>query len=309
MPDHHDRNFSRLGLLLLGLVTLGWGLNWPIMKIVLRDVPPLTFRAACLLGGGAGVLLLARLGGQPLAVERRHWHQLLLISATGVIGWNVFVIYGVALVPAGRAALIAYTMPIWAMSLSVWLLNEPLTARRAAALVLGMGGVATMMGVEITELSGSLLGAALLLGAAFSWGSGMVLLKRFAVPIPTVSLTGWTMLIGAVPMALAALTLEQDQWRPVALYPALGVFYNIFVAFMLCYWAWNRIVLMVPVAVSSLASLATPVVGVLAGMLLLSERLTWREVLAAAFILLAIALAVRSPAQPAARLDAATFER
>jgi len=40
---------SRFGLLLLALLALGWGLNWPIMKIVLRDVPPLTFRGGCLL--------------------------------------------------------------------------------------------------------------------------------------------------------------------------------------------------------------------------------------------------------------------
>lgn len=58
---------------------------------------------------------------------------------------------------------------------------------------------------------------------------------------------------------------------------------------MFCYWAWNRIVLMVPVAVSSLSSLATPLIGVGSGMLLLGEPLGAQEILAATLILGAVA--------------------
>ena len=311
MPDD-QRSFSRFGLVLLAALALGWGFNWPIMKMVLWDVPPLTFRGVSLVAGGVGVMLLARLGGHTLAVDRRHWQPLVLLSAFNVIGWNLLVIYGVALVPAGRSALIAYTMPIWSMLLSVWLLSERLTARRVAALALGMGGVATLLGAEIGALGGSPLGVALLLGAALSWGLGVVLLKRFAVPIPTVSLTGWLMFIGGLPFLIAALALEHDQWRPVGPVPAFGVLYNISVAFMFCYWAWNRIVLMVPVAVASLSSLITPMVGVAAGMLLLGETLGWREGLAGLLILAAIALVIRAPAagaSPAVRAEGATFER
>jgi drug/metabolite transporter (DMT)-like permease len=312
MSDEPRSTFSRLGLVLLGALALGWGINWPIMKITLWDVPPLTFRGVALAAGGAGVLLLARLGGHRLTVERRHWGQVFRLSVFNVIGWNLLVIYGVALVPAGRSALIAYTMPVWSMLLSVWLLNERLTARRIAALALGMGGVVTLLGAEVAALGGSPLGVALLLGAAFSWALGIVLLKRYAVPIPTVSLTGWLMFIGSLPFLVAAVALEHGQWRPIGPWPAFGVLYNIFVGFMFCYWAWNRIVLMVPVAVASLSSLITPLIGVAAGVVLLEEALTWREGLAGLLILGAIALVIRAPAAkpaPRARAGAATFER
>ena len=96
-----------------------------------------------------------------------------------------------------------------------------------------------------------------------SWGLGVVLLKRYALKMPTTMLTGWTMLIGALPICVAALLLESGQWRAVGFWPAFGLAYNVVVAFMFCYWAWNRIVLMVPVAVSSLSSLVTPVIGVI----------------------------------------------
>lgn len=291
-----DSKFSRLGLVLLGLLALGWGFNWPIMKVVLWDVPPLTFRGLGLSLGGLGILLLARVGGHSLAAPSGYWPRLLLLSICNIVGWNVLVIYGVAQLPSGRAALLGYTMPLWSMSLSVWLLNEQLTPRRVTALVLGMAGVATLMGPALMKLGGALNGVVLVLCAAFSWGLGIVLLKRFAVPMSTVSLTGWMMLAGGLPIALVAIVLEHDQWHAVRLYPALGVLYNIGVAFMFCYWAWNRIVLMVPVAVSSLSSLITPVIGVLSGMWLLHEQPSWYELAAAVLILSAIALAIRAPA-------------
>lgn len=285
--------FSGFGLVLLGLLALGWGFNWPIMKFVLREVPPLTFRSICLLAGGVGMLLIARVAGQSIAVPRRYWSRLLMLTGCNTFGWNVLVIYGIALLPSGRAALLGYTMPLWSMLLAVWLLHERLTANRILALFLGLAGVAVLMSDEIAQLSGALAGVALMLAAAFLWGLGVVLLKRFALPIPTLVLTGWTILIAGAPITLAALILEHGQWRPVSFYSALGVLYNILVAFMFCYWAWNRIVLMVPVAVSSLSSLITPVVGVLSGVWLLHEPLTWRELAAGAFILGAIALVLR----------------
>lgn len=292
--------FSRFGLILLALMALGWGFNWPIMKIVLADVPPLTFRGVCLIAGAIGILVIARAAGQSIAVPRAWWRQLLVLSVFNIIGWNVFVIYGIALLPAGRAALLGYTMPLWSVPLSVWLLDEELTPRRIFALVLGTAGVVALMGGDLARFGTALTGVVLLLAAAFCWGLGIVLLKRFAPPIPTVSLTGWLMLVGGLPIAAAAVLFEHNAWRPVSLYPALGILYNVVVAFMFCYWAWNRIVLMVPVAVSSLSSLVTPVIGVLSGVWLLDEQLSWHEFVAAALILGAIMLVLRAPEAPRA---------
>jgi drug/metabolite transporter (DMT)-like permease len=292
MPEPAS-GFSRRGYVLLALLALGWGLNWPIMKIVLRDVPPLTFRGACLLIGGVGVLALARLGGVSLRVARRDWRPLAWLTACNIAGWNVFAIYGIDLLPSGRAALLGYTMPLWSILLSAWLLHERLTPRRLAGLGLGMAGVAVLMSADIRAAGGALVGVACMLAAAASWGLGVVLLKRAALRVPTIVLTGWMMTCGGLPLAAAALALEYAAWRPVGPYPAVGVLYNIVIAFMFCYWAWNRIVLMVPVAVSSLSALITPVIGVLSGMVLLGEQPQWREWLAATLILGAIALVIR----------------
>jgi drug/metabolite transporter (DMT)-like permease len=280
---------SRFGLLLLALLALGWGLNWPIMKIVLRDVPPLSFRGGCLLLGGLGVLLLGRLDGQSWAPPKGSFGKLALLAATNIVGWNVLMIYGVGLMPSGRAALLGYTMPLWSVAFSVWLLGERLSARRLLGLALGLAGVAALMGEYRSLLGAAPVGVLCMLGAAMAWGLGVVLLKRCALKMPTTLLTGWTMLIGAAPICAAALLLESGEWRAVGFWPGFGLAYNVVVAFMFCYWAWNRIVLMVPVAVSSLSSLITPVIGVMGGMLLLGEQPGWNEFLGAGLILGALA--------------------
>ena len=112
-----DSGFSAFGYLLLAVIALGWGFNWPIIKIVLWDVPPLTFRGVCLTLGGIGVLLIARIGGHALTISRTHWTPLLLLSGCNILAWNVLVIYGIAYLPSGRAALLAYTMPLWVFPL------------------------------------------------------------------------------------------------------------------------------------------------------------------------------------------------
>ncbi len=288
MNAEHAR-LPRLGLALLVLLALGWGLSWPIMKIVLRDIPPLTFRGSCLLLGGLGLLLIVRLDGQPWRLPPGVLGRLLLLTATNIVGWNVLMVYGVGLMPSGRAALLGYTMPLWSIAFSVWLLGERLTSRRLLGLALGLAGVAALMGSYRGQLAAAPAGLLLMLGAAMSWGLGVALLKKYPLGMSATLLTAWMLLIGALPVCLAAVALEAGQWRPVGFWPGFGWVYNVLVAFMFCYWAWNRIVLMVPVAVSSLGSLAVPLVGVIGGMLILGERPGWNEYLGAALILAALA--------------------
>ncbi|GAA5159893.1 DMT family transporter [Viridibacterium curvum] len=284
------RRLNGEGLLLLLGLAIGWGLNWPVMKIVVAEVPPLTFRGLCLLIGGLGVLTIARQAGLALTLPRERLGQILWLSFFNIIGWNIFATYGVAHLPSGRAALLGYTMPLWCVPLSIWWLGEAMTKRRALALVLGAGGVVALMREQVLHLSQAPLGVFLMVTAAASWAAGTVLLKRWQIPLNTVALTGWMMLLGGVPMLIAAYFVDG---MPAALPSASalwGLAYNVVVGFMFGYWAWNKLVLLVPVSVSSLSSLITPLVGVLAGAVVLHESPGWPEAIAAALILGAVAV-------------------
>lgn len=290
--ENESVSFSRWQIGLLLAMAVGWGLNWPVMKVVISEVPPLSFRGSCLILGGLGMLLLAYLGKQKLKPPPGSWRVLFWLSFTNIVGWNVLAIYGVALMSSGRAALLGYTMPVWSMLLSALWLGNALTARRMIGLSLGILGVFAMMGAELLALTGTPLGPLLMVGAAWSWAIGIVSLKRFPVDLQPMALTGWLMLLGGIPIFAGALFFELPRWQMPTLWPALGLVYNVFIAFMFCYWAWNRIVLSLPVAVSSLSSLITPLIGVFGGMLLLGEVPGWSELLGAVCILGAVATVV-----------------
>lgn len=287
MSGTHDR-LPRQGLLLLAALSLFWGINWPIIKVVLSEVPPLYFRAFCLLLGGMGILAIARASGSVITVARNQWQRIALFSLCNIIGWNVPAIYGVLLLPSGRAALLGYTMPLWSSLLSAWLLGERITPRRFVALLLGLSGIVALMGGSLEGMLQAPVGVACMICAAWFWALGVVLLKRLPVSLPTTTLTGWMMILGGIPLLAVAIPLETAQLTLPSFWPAFGVIYNVLIAFMFCYWAWNRIVLMVPVAVSSLSSLVTPLIGVAGGALILGEPLGWQEILAALLILAAV---------------------
>jgi drug/metabolite transporter (DMT)-like permease len=284
------QKLSREGLLLLIGLAIGWGLNWPIMKVVVSEVPPLSFRGLCLVVGGLGVLGIARLSGLTLTIPRGRLNQVVWLAVFNIIGWNILATYGVRMLPSGRAALLGYTMPLWCVPLSVWLLGDRLTPRRWLALALGLGGVLALMGEEIFKLMQTPVGAALMLAAAWCWSAGMVLLKRWQIPLNTVALTGWLMLLGGVPMLIAAFFVDGLPQQMPSNNALLGLLYNIVIGFMFGYWAWNRLVLLVSVSVSSLSSLITPLVGVAAGALILHEHPGWAEFWAAVLILGAVAV-------------------
>jgi drug/metabolite transporter (DMT)-like permease len=278
-------------------LTLGWGFNWPMMKLALAEMEPMRFRALCLLFGAVGLFSLACVNGLSVRIPQGQWPRIIAIGLVNVAGWNIFAIYGVGLMASGRAAILGYTMPVWSVMLSTWFLNEPFTKRRALGTALGCAGLLVLLGEEVEAVGRSPLGAMLMVGAAVSWALGTVMMKRWPVTLPASSFTGWQMLIALVPIATVALSHERGPFNPFALSvgPMLGVLYNLLVAFLFCYWAWTRIALVAPVGVSSLSVMMIPVVGVFSGMLVLGETPRWQDYVALVLVVGALATVLLPP--------------
>ena len=289
-PDHLPR---RLWWVLAAL-TFAWGFNWTALKVALSEVPPWTFRTLCL-GLGSAVLFAAlRAGGQPLRVPRGQWGRLAVLAFFSITCWNMLIAFGIALIPSGRASILAYTMPIWAIPLSMWVLGERLTRRKLVGLALGALALVLLLGENLIGLGQAPLGSLLVLGAAFTWAIGTVLQKRFPVSMPLGAYTAWIMLLGGVPIFIGTLFLEDMRvLRDVSLEPALGVAYNVVVAFAFAHWAWIKIATSVPVSVFSISMLVIPVIGVLSGVLVLGERPSWAELAALLCVLGALATVIR----------------
>jgi len=258
-------------------LTIAWGGNWTALKVALAEIPIWTFRSICL-AAGAGVLFgVLRLSGQPLSIARSQWLRLALIAFISVTCWNVLVAIGVRMIPSGRAAILAYTMPALAIPLSVWLLGERMTLRKVTGLALGLGGMALLVWDDLLATGGAPLGSLVMLGAACSWAITTILQKKYPIEAPLPALTAWLMLVGGVPMYICALLFETGTRFEFSAQAWLGLGYNVFIAFAFGYWAWIRLVGSLSVAVFSICMLLTPVVGVFSGMLLLGERPNWAE--------------------------------
>lgn len=290
-----------LGFLLLAGLTLFWGVNWPAMKIAFTELPVWWFRAGCLWFGGLGLIAIARLSGLSLRVPAVERGPLLVCALFNVVGWHLSSGYGVSLMPAGRAAIIAFTMPVWASLLGGVLLDEAITKAKLIGLALGMSGLAVLIGPDLMVLETAPLGALFMLMAAISWATGTVLIKRFHWSIPTTVLVGWQLIAGALPVSLGAVLLEAPpELSGLSNQTLIAVAYIFLFPMVFCQWAFFRTVRLFPAAIAAMGTLAIPVVGVYSSAVILGESVGWREFIA----LLLICGALASVLLPAGRRSA-----
>jgi drug/metabolite transporter (DMT)-like permease len=265
-------NHVAAALIPIGVLTLVWGCNWPVLKMGVSELAPLTFRSLTLPFAALGLLAVAKLSGDSVRIPAPFRHKLVALAMLNIAGWNGLVLFGVQQLPAGRSAILAYTMPVWSMLFSLALLSEPLSRRKLAGLVLGMLGMALLLRDDIRHLEHTPVGALLILGAAASWALGVVLLRKWKPPIPQTVVSGWMMLLGWIPLVILAPFFDHGPLRIPSGAAWFAILYNIFLAGTLAHWAFFTLARTLPVAVSSMSSLPVPIVGVFSGMLLLGER-------------------------------------
>jgi len=259
-------------LIPVAIVTLLWGCNWPVLKMGVAEMPPLTFRTLTLPFAAAGLLAIAKLAGDAIGIPRRLWGKVALLALFNITGWNGLVLFGLQELPAGRSVILAFTMPVWSVLFSLLLLHEPLSGRKIVGMALGVLGMALLLGDDIRHLERKPTAALLILGASMSWALGVVLLRKWKPAVPQTVVSGWMMLLGWVPLALLAPFFDAGPLRVPSAAAWFAVLYNIFLAGTLAHWAFYTLARSLPVAVSSMSSLPVPIVGVFSGMLLLGER-------------------------------------
>ena len=246
-----------------------------------------------------GLLLAARLSGDSIRIPREHWGKVLALALFNIAAWNGLILFGVQQMPAGRSAILAYTMPVWTVLFGMALLHEPLSRRKIVGLVLGMLGMAVLLGEDVRHITRSPMGTLFIVAAAISWAFGTVLLRRWKPPLPQNTLTGWMMLIGWLPIAVCMPLFDEHPISSLAHMSGtawFAVLYNIFLAGTVAHWAWFTMARTLPVAVSSLSSLPVPVVGVLSGILFLGERPGPSEYIALALVLASLSAVLFAPA-------------
>jgi len=114
----------------LGVIIMSWAGNWPLMKLALGQVPPLVFVLFRLIGSLALIAPALLVTRQPLLPVRGERMSLFWVGELQVAGFLICSIIGLAILPAGRAIVLAYTMPLWAIPIGLFLWPEPLDRTR-----------------------------------------------------------------------------------------------------------------------------------------------------------------------------------
>ncbi len=276
---------NRKDFVLLALLILSWGLNWPVMKMSVREFPPLTFRLLSMIGGLAVIALAARLQGASMRIPAGKTLTVVKLAVPNMLVWHVFIILGVKLLSSGRAAILGYTMPVWAVLSGLAFFGERIVGRALLGILLAMAGAGLLLSSEFAAISGQPLGTLFALVAAAAWGLGTVLMKRIRIDMPTISLTFWMLSLTTAVMLVLALLLERSQWRMPNAIEWSGIVYNAAIIFGFAHVVWFRLARLLPPVVSSLSVMFIPVVGTFSGAWMLGETPQWQDYLAMLLIL------------------------
>jgi drug/metabolite transporter (DMT)-like permease len=283
------------GLVFLAITSVGWGLNWPIMKQILTEWPPLSARGLTGIVGGALLALLAVMRGQSLLVPAGQWPRLLLSAFLNVTTWMTLMGLALLWLPASEAAVIAYTMPVWASLLAWLILGERMSLTRMLALLMAFAGIAALMGGNGIDASMEKLpGIVMVLIGAFAFALGTITAKRLPVAMPLIASSALQIGIGSVPVALAGLLFEHPHIEALSTLGWVLLAYATLIQFCIAYVCWFAALELLPASVAAIGTMAVPVIGVLASALALHEPLGPGQIAALVFTVAGVALAARS---------------
>jgi drug/metabolite transporter (DMT)-like permease len=281
----------RAALPLIALLTLVWGTNWTLFPLAVRELSVWTFRFVSLVGSGVLLLAVAKAKGLSIAIPRAYWKTTVAAALTYLVVWNIASTYSAVLIPSGQAAVLGFTMPLWAALLGTVFLRQKLERRSLVALFLGFLAVALLAWRGLHAYAQAPLGFAAGILAAIGWAGGTIILKRNPPPVPALVLTGWQLLVASVPIGIGALYFGGGWFLP-SWQSILVVAYITIMPMSLGNVTWFAIVGLLPAHIAGLGSVMVPVVAMLTGAIVRGEPLGPIELLAMACSAGAVALAL-----------------
>ncbi len=290
--------FSTRQIVLLVLLTLVWGLNWPVMKLGVTHFPPLSFRSLSMWLGLPVLYVAVRAMKVPLHIERSQWRELGSLTFTNMIVWHVLAVLSVQALSSGRAAILGYTMPVFSALWGVALFGQRLSSRQLLGVAAAALGVALLLWHELGRMTGRPWAAAGMLVSAAVWALGTQQLRRTRMTAPTLAIVFWMTVITTMVMTVLATALEHERWHMPSATVWATIAFNAVMIFGFAQPVWLYLARSLAPVASTLSVMMIPVLGTLSGAWWLNEQLHWQDFAAIALMLVAIA-SVLWPARPA----------
>jgi drug/metabolite transporter (DMT)-like permease len=265
-----------------------WSSTWLVIKVGLRDLPPISFVAIRFLIAIA-VLVSVSMGRVRLLPIRRNDYAVLAMTGILMFSVNYTLLFWAELyVSSGLAAVLQATIPIFGMFFAHWMLpDEPLRLQKLAGAVIALGGVTLICG-RLLGFNGPLAfwgGLAVVVGAA-SAAYANVLVKARSIQLAPAMLAAWQMIFGIAPLLVLGFAVDGNpasfHWSAMAIFCLLYLaIVGSALTFLLLYWLLPRLT----VAQLQSISLITPPGAVMLGWLLGGETFPISSLLGTALVL------------------------
>lgn len=282
---------STLSILSIVFIGILWGLNWPAVKLMLAEIPPLTIRAVAFPLAALLLTLVARLIGHGLKPSRNDWLPIIITGLFLVFGFNVLTTFGQLMTETSRAAIIAYTMPALTAVLAVVLLRERLEWRTIVALAVGMAALGVLISEDSAILDSGSAGPIIMLLAALSWALGNVALKARVWSLSPLALTVWFFVVSSIacwPLVLAFEPPWKQTWPSIPI--LLTMTYHVLGPMVVCYALWTLAVGRLSATTAAVSTLTAPIVGVGSAVFILGDQVTWQKILSLLMVVTSILL-------------------
>ena len=274
---------ARVMLVVLGLI---WGVTWPVMKIALNEIPPLTMRGTAAVLGAVTYYILCVVMRRSLRIPSlKVWAHVVVGSLLNIVAFSLFSAFAQLAATTSRVAILAYTMPIWAVLLAWWFLGERPNRVQVLALLLCAIGLAIL--IYPLAAHGIPLGILFALAIGVCWAGGTVYLKWAHIDADQMGVGSWQMTIAAVILVAATLLFDGRHFSGAHLDGYLATAWTGIASNGVAYALWFTIIRRLPAVTASLGVLTSPVVGVIGSFLVLGEVPTVADMIGFALIFVA----------------------
>ncbi len=271
-------------LFLAVVVMLIWGINFVVAKLGLAELPAIFLMA---MRFGAVALFLLPF----VKVPRGRLKRIALLSVSLGTVHYALMFTGMSRLDAGTTAILTQIQVPFSALIAAVIYGERLGWVRAGGMAVAFAGVAVMMGEP--RLTDDLPAVGLVLVATFVWAVANIQIKELG-PVNGFSLNAYLGLFAAPQLLIASFLIESSHREAVAEADWLAVLFAVlYLAVMVqivSYAIWYRLLRLYPVNQVMPITLICPVIGILAGVVLRGEILTWPIVLGSAATLTGVAI-------------------
>ena len=295
--NQNVKHFSILLIAAFAAIYFFWGSTYLAIKYAIETLPPFLMAGARFLTAGSILYVWARLSKDYEKPSFTHWRTSFIVGTLLLLGGNGGVVLAQHYISSSLAALLVATEPFWIVLLSwLWLKGSRPNWKVALGLLIGFVGVYLLIGGQGNSAengTGQILGAFLVIAAAFSWATGSMYGLRATTPKSSLLTSGMQMLSGGLVLTLVG-TIK-GEWTTfnvadVSANSWFALIYLIIFGSLISFTAYSWLLKNAPPAKVATYAYVNPVVAVFLGWLIAGETFTPQMLVGSAVIVGSVAL-------------------